>query len=139
MSEELVTIKTFFYYHETLLFEPLLQEAGIEYLLKDQRTVHTDPFLSNAIGGVKLQVEKSDVERAIAVIQEFEKNTKTNDKIDEITIEGITYEKTLNECPECNSDEIYIEKFSVFKSIFNSFSKREHLCLKCKHQWKQHL
>ena len=39
MNEELVTIKTFFYDADTLLYEPLFQNAEIFYYLKDQKTV----------------------------------------------------------------------------------------------------
>ena len=46
---DLVTIKTFSYDHETMLIEPTFKSEGIEYFLKDQKTVAIDPLVSNAM------------------------------------------------------------------------------------------
>ena len=53
MSDDLITVKRYFYDHKTLLIEPMLQAAGIDYFMKDQRTVTVDLFLSNALNVVQ--------------------------------------------------------------------------------------
>ena len=139
MSEELVTIKTFFYIHETLLVEPSLQSEGIDYILKDQHTVAIDPLVSNAIGGIKLQVKRSDVVKAVAIINNLDQNSRISESENEIIVEDKKFAKTLEECPKCNSEEIYVKRFTFLESIFYSFAKRAHYCKDCKHQWKQHI
>jgi hypothetical protein len=47
-----------------------LESEGIEVFLKDENTVQAYNFLSNAVGGVKLQVRESDVFEAIQIMKE---------------------------------------------------------------------
>ena len=69
-----VTIQSYTYAHEAHLDQILLQNEGIDTFLKDEFTNQIDNFMSNAIGGVKLQVQKKDVVRAqqILSIQAFD-------------------------------------------------------------------
>jgi Putative prokaryotic signal transducing protein len=48
----------------------MLQEAGINCHLKDEYSVTIDPFLSPAIGGIKIMVAESQVSRALDLLQE---------------------------------------------------------------------
>lgn len=138
MSDELITVKTYFYDHETLLIEPMLQSAGIDYFLKDHRTVTVDPFLSNAIGGIKLQVRAEDVERTLELLNEIEKNKELSEQEQLIDVDGIEFEKTFGECPKCGSEEVYMEKLTGMKSFTGMFSKNTFYCIDCKNQWEQH-
>jgi hypothetical protein len=45
-----------------------LQEEGINCWLKDEYSVTIDPFLSNAIGGIKLMVAAAQAERAASLL-----------------------------------------------------------------------
>ena len=137
MSDELITVKTYFYDHETLLIEPMLKAAGIDHFMKDHRTVTVDPFLSNAIGGIKLQVRQEDVEKTLVLLNEIEKNRQLSEREQFIEIEGKEFEKTFEECPKCGSEDIYEEKLSGWVSLLKIFSKRAHYCKDCKHQWRQ--
>ncbi|MBU0552461.1 hypothetical protein KKF91_15225 [Myxococcota bacterium] len=59
-------------YHEALearIVAGLLSSEGIPTRLLDEHTINTDWFLSNAIGGVKLQVPKADLGRATALLK----------------------------------------------------------------------
>jgi hypothetical protein len=49
-----------------------LQDAGINCHLKDEFTVTIDPLLSPALGGIKVMVAESQVERALEVLNEPE-------------------------------------------------------------------
>ncbi len=51
----------------------MLQDAGINCHLKDEYTITIDPLLSPALGGIKLMVAGSQVERAVALLVETEK------------------------------------------------------------------
>lgn len=67
---QLVTIAVFQYSTEATVAQTLLDAAEIPYYLKDALTVEMDPFFSNAIGGVKLQVDEEDVEAAMEVLKD---------------------------------------------------------------------
>jgi Putative prokaryotic signal transducing protein len=48
----------------------MLQEEGINCHLKDEYSVTIDPFLSAAIGGIKLMVAESQAKRAVELLNE---------------------------------------------------------------------
>jgi len=131
----LVTIKTFSYDHETLIYEPRFKAEGIQYFLKDQKTVAIDPLVSNAIGGIKLQVNVEDEERARALVAEIEASSQQSNLGDVISVEGSQYEKTLDECPACESEEVYVYKQSFLEGLFKPFQKRNRYCNSCSHKW----
>ncbi|TNF25156.1 MAG: DUF2007 domain-containing protein [Bacteroidetes bacterium] len=131
----LVTIKTFSYDHETLIYEPKFRSEGIDYFLKDQKTVAIDPLVSNAIGGIKLQVRPEDEKRARALVAEIEANNTYAELGSVISVDGQKYEKTLDECPTCQSDEIYLKKRSFWNWLNHPFSSQKRYCNNCKLLW----
>ncbi len=52
----------------------MLQESGINCHLKDEYTVTIDPFLSPALGGMKIMVIEEQYERAAELIAETNGN-----------------------------------------------------------------
>ena len=52
----------------------MLQESGINCHLKDEYTVTIDPFLSPALGGMKIMVYEEQYERAKGLINEVNEN-----------------------------------------------------------------
>ncbi len=70
---DFVQIRTFdnyIYAHITL---GMLQDAGINCHLKDEYTITIDPFLSPALGGMKLMVHASQVERPLELLEQTER------------------------------------------------------------------
>lgn len=75
MSEEkvqdaFVTVATFVLPDQMPVAKGLLESRGIKCRVLDELTVQSYNFISNAIGGVKLQVQKTDYERARALLKE---------------------------------------------------------------------
>jgi len=68
---QFITIANFQYPHQAHIIQSKLEAAGIEVFLKDELTVQSHNFLSNAVGGVKLQVKASDAEEAIKLLKEM--------------------------------------------------------------------
>ena len=62
---EFITIHIFQLPTEAHIAKALLESQGIDVFLKDEHTVQSHNFLSNAIGGVKLQVKEIDVDKGI--------------------------------------------------------------------------
>jgi hypothetical protein len=79
---ELVTIRKFRDLPEALLAEGSLESAGIECFLLDDNMVRLDWFISNFIGGIKLQLAPEDANIASEVLDEPvpEKDTCLHDK-----------------------------------------------------------
>lgn len=59
-----VTVATTMYAHEAHLIRLRLEAAGIGAELMDEAITTAQPFLSSAVGGVKVQVDTVDAERA---------------------------------------------------------------------------
>ena len=53
-----------------------LEQENIRCHLQDEYTVTIDPFLSNAIGGIKLMVPAIQVERALQILRGEDKQTE---------------------------------------------------------------
>ena len=50
----------------------MLNHAGIECYIRDENTILADPLLSNAIGGIKLEVRETQVNEAREIMKEAE-------------------------------------------------------------------
>lgn len=61
---EWTTIHTVTYPSEVYIIKPALENQGYEVFLKDELTVQVDNFISNAIGGIKIQVHQDKAEDA---------------------------------------------------------------------------
>lgn len=68
MAGKLVTVATFDMPTEAHLAKGLLEANGLEVFLADELTVGVAWHLSNAVGGIKLQVAENDVERATGIL-----------------------------------------------------------------------
>ncbi len=98
---ELVTIRQFRDLPEALLAKGSLESAGIECFLADENLVRLDWFISNFIGGIKLNVRAAD-----------ETNART--LLDEPILEGLyvqgvgLYEQPR--CPQCRSLDVNFQE-----------------------------
>ena len=88
---DMVTIQTFDNYFNANIQMTRLRAAGIECYLKDEYTVTIDPLLSNAIGGIKLLVRKSEERNVRKLLREM------NEEADS---------KLL--CPQCGSHKFIL-------------------------------
>ena len=65
---EFVIVETFDNYIDANLMMGRLEEAGIKCWLKDEDTVTLVPMFANAIGGIKLMVDKNDIDKAQEIL-----------------------------------------------------------------------
>lgn len=68
--EDLVTIASFTYPSDIAILRGRLESEGIRCVTKDETTVQVHHFYSQAVGGIKLQVPRSDAKRAIRILIE---------------------------------------------------------------------
>lgn len=88
---ELVTIQAFDNFFSANIQLTRLRAVGIECYLKDEYTVTIDPLLSNAIGGIKLVVRKSEEHKVRKLLREM--NAEADSKL---------------LCPQCGSHKFIL-------------------------------
>lgn len=122
MKESYSVLAVFEYSTEAQLVKSKLDSEEIKTMLMDEKTIDTDPLLSQAIGGVKLLVHNSDLEKASAVYNEirvYEKDADGNDI----------------PCGKCSSIKILVapsQRKNVFYMLFPFFESRKFICNDCK-------
>lgn len=67
-----IEVRSYDNYIEAHLMLGRLREEFINCHLLNENSVTIDPFLSNAIGGIKLMVAESQLDRALEIIKETE-------------------------------------------------------------------
>lgn len=106
--DELVTIQTFLYSHEATIVRGVLEREGVLCFLKDEFTIQANPFYSNALGGVKLQVHKEEETIARKILDEYGYGENANEKGETIIISNPLGE--INVCPSCGDTDISLVK-----------------------------
>ncbi|MBI5858276.1 MAG: DUF2007 domain-containing protein [Sphingobacteriales bacterium] len=86
---DFVPVQYYLNYVDAHIGMGVLEAQGINCWLKDENTVTIDPILTNAVGGIKLMVQKENAQRALEVLQELR-----NEK------------KASLSCPKCGSHNI---------------------------------
>jgi uncharacterized protein YbaR (Trm112 family) len=124
------TIAIFSYPAEAVVVKGKIESEGITVFLKDEFTVATDPFATNAIGGVKMQVYKEDYLKAMGILE------TSNPEL-------VKYRTEYIVCPACNRrntretldvttarnlNEILT---AVFYSLFPLKQKHNYHCRSC--------
>ncbi|MDR1415610.1 MAG: DUF2007 domain-containing protein [Odoribacteraceae bacterium] len=69
-ANNLVTVISSIYPHELVILQGRLESEGIYCFIRDELTAQLNPFVSDAIGGAKLQVRQEDFERAFQLLEE---------------------------------------------------------------------
>jgi hypothetical protein len=70
MNDNLITVATFVGPIEANMAKNCLESAGVKAFLADEEAAAMAWHLTNAIGGIKLQVMEQDAEQALAVLEE---------------------------------------------------------------------
>ena len=82
----------FQYSSEAFIYKAKLESEGISVFVRDNHTIDSDPFLSNAIGGVKLFVRVEHYDKALQILTEISKFS-------------VDDEGKLIQCPRCGSEK----------------------------------
>lgn len=127
----MVTIATYEKAEEARLAQCVLEGSGIGAFVEGDLLVDVAWIYSNAIGGVKVQVDPADVERATNVLAQAK-----------MTVVPSSTE--IPRCPECESQKVEYQRWSptvFFLSLLLlglplPFLKRKYQCLDCLSSWK---
>ncbi len=121
MKDDYRVLEVFEYSTEAQLIKSKLESENILTMLMDEKTIDSDPLISQAIGGVKLMVLKVQYIKAKAIydsIRQYETDEEGN---------------PMN-CPKCNSNKILIgplERRNLFFMLFPFFEKSRYICNNC--------
>ncbi|GGD52015.1 DUF2007 domain-containing protein [Muriicola marianensis] len=120
MPEKFYTLGAFEFPADVQVIKGRLEAEGIYVYLRDENFLNTDPLVSQAVGGVKLQVYTRDKDRAIEIYDEFRRYA-IDDKGNPVT------------CPNCKAQrsEAYYARKGFYHKLFPFFEKKKYRCLKC--------
>ena len=132
---KLVTIRQFRDLPEALLAKGSLESSGIECFLADENLVRLDWFISNFIGGIKLNVRAADVENA--------RNILDDGILEGLYVQGVgLYEQPR--CPRCQSLDVNfqglgrpIAYISAFLRVPLPVQKEAWHCQACNAEWAE--
>ena len=126
MNDNYNILAVFEYSTEAHITKSRLDSDGFDTMLIDEKTIDSDPLISNAIGGVKLLVHKNDFKKATEIYNEirtYQKDEKGNNF----------------SCPKCKSNKILVAlpfRKNVFYMLFPFFEVRKLICNNCKTLFK---
>jgi hypothetical protein len=130
---DMVTIRQFRDLPEALFAKGSLESAGIECAMVDDNMVRLDWFISNLLGGVKLQVRQEDAADAEAILsQPIPENFE---------VPGIG-EFEQPRCPKCQSLEVNFQEVtpaayvSAYFNVPIPFHRRAWRCHSCDAEWE---
>ena len=66
----LITVRTFTTPEEAHLLRMRLEAGGVPAVLQDEYMIQMDWGISNALGGVRLQIDERDIERAREILED---------------------------------------------------------------------
>jgi hypothetical protein len=131
---ELVTVRQFRDLPEALLAKGSLESAGIECFLADENLVRLDWFISNFIGGIKLNVGAQDAGNAQKLLDE--------PILEGLYVQGIgLYEQPR--CPKCQSLDVNFQELdrpiaymSAFLRVPMPVQRPGWRCHSCDAEWE---
>ena len=120
MEQEFYTLGAFEYVADVQIIKGKLESEGIKVFLRDENTLNTDPLISSAIGGVKLQVYTRDKVRATEIYDEI-RNYALDDNNEPVV------------CPNCRAQksEVYYSRRGLVNKLFPFFEKKKYKCTVC--------
>ncbi len=133
--QELVTIRQFRDLPEALLAKGSLESAGIECFLADENLVRLDWFISNFVGGIKLNVRIEDVVNARKLLDE--------PILEGLYVQGVgLYEQPR--CPKCESLDVNFQELdkpiayvSAFLNVPIPMQRPAWHCHACGAEWEE--
>jgi hypothetical protein len=145
--QQWVTIQTFTYPQDAYIIQGALEAQGISTFIKNELTIQVDNFLSNAMGGIQLQVLEEQYKEA----KEF--LTANQYSIPGLNMTAVKYTKistfkksecNMNVCPFCGSENIVKNKKNTLLTILSIFLlglplpifKSRYYCFTCEKEWK---
>ncbi|KPE49330.1 DUF2007 domain-containing protein [Chryseobacterium indologenes] len=120
-----------FKFYETALEanrdKQILAESGINSFIANEQLIQSDWLLSQAVGGIQLQVFEEDLEKAKKLLQEYKDNEGFSLEA-EHTIENPEFGFV---CPKCGSNHIYRDDRATSFFGISILKSQNFVCYHC--------
>lgn len=124
-----------FKFYETALEanrdKQILTENNINSFIANEQLIQSDWLLSQAVGGIQLQVFEEDVEKATKVLQNYQENEKVSLEV-EHTIENPQFDFV---CPKCGSNHIYRDDSATSFFGVSILTSHKFVCYYCENEF----
>ncbi|RZJ44556.1 MAG: DUF2007 domain-containing protein [Chryseobacterium sp.] len=124
-----------FKFYETALEanrdKQILAENDIQSFIANEQTIQSDWLLSQALGGIQLQVFENDFENAEKILTDYHENNKFSLEV-EHTIEDPKFDFL---CPKCGSNHIYRDDSSTSFFGISLISSHKFVCYHCENEF----
>lgn len=137
MGQKLITISQYRDLPQAGLDKSLLEDHGVHCFLENEFTIGVNWLYSTALGGVKLRVFESDVDRAKEILKDYHELLAEEENSCGESMESDFF------CPNCKSPEIeiknYTRKFAAISLLLSLpffFFLKRFQCKKCGYKWK---
>jgi len=142
MSDNIICYATYNDLTNAYLVKNILEENGIFSFIENENITTANPFLSNAVGGIRLMINENDIEKAAEILKENFQEDSQQENISEDILEKETNIEI--HCPKCNSINTRKEDVSAAAFVISiltlgfpiPFLKRKHHCFDCGNEWK---
>lgn len=125
-----------FKFYETALEanrdKQILAENGINSFIANEQLIQSDWLLSQAVGGIQLQVFENDFENAEKVLTDYQENEKFALEV-EHTTENPGFDFV---CPKCGSNHLYKDDSSTSFFGISILSNENYVCYYCGNKFK---
>ncbi|NMR35920.1 DUF2007 domain-containing protein [Chryseobacterium aquaticum] len=124
-----------FKFYETALEanrdKQILAESDIQSFIANEQTIQSDWLLSQALGGIQLQVFEDDFEKAEKILADYHENDKFALEV-EHTVENPAFDFV---CPKCGSNHIYRDDSSTSFFGISLLSSHKFVCYYCENEF----
>ncbi|MBB4806268.1 putative RNA-binding Zn-ribbon protein involved in translation (DUF1610 family) [Chryseobacterium defluvii] len=105
----------------------ILAESGINSFIANEQLIQSDWLLSQAVGGIQLQVFEEDMEKAKQVLQDYKDNEEFSLEA-EHTIHNPEFDFV---CPKCGSNHIYRDDSATSFFGISILTSHKFVCYHC--------
>jgi len=124
-----------FKFYETALEanrdKQILAENDIQSFIANEQTIQSDWLLSQALGGIQLQVFEDDFENAEKILTDYHENNKFSLEV-EHTVADPKFDFV---CPKCGSNHIYRDDSSTSFFGISLLSSHKFVCYYCENEF----
>ncbi|MCY0979063.1 DUF2007 domain-containing protein [Chryseobacterium wangxinyae] len=124
-----------FKFYETALEanrdKQILAENDIQSFIANEQTIQSDWLLSQALGGIQVQVFENDFESAEKILNDYHENDKFSLEV-EHTVENPKFDFV---CPKCGSNHIYRDDSSTSFFGISLISSHKFVCYFCENEF----
>lgn len=124
-----------FKFYETALEanrdKQILAENDVQSFIANEQTIQSDWLLSQALGGIQLQVFEDDLEKAEKILADYHENDKFALEV-EHTVENPAFDFV---CPKCGSNHIYRDDSSTSFFGISLLSSHKFVCYYCENEF----